>query len=1339
MLTREVEVEPDVIERLKNILQSVDTNNSVIAPGEFTESEDFVDTLRPEAANIILKFAGTYPHSELPELYSCLSEREVQLVSSRNTETRVSAIKNAIGLGAAAIKFMSSDYPKRGVVINVFARAVRARYRFTQDDADLDKMIYYFRKAVETEAEDEEFRPYHIDDLGKALWERFVKTSSVDDFEESRDRFKAAAAFTHHDKPLFTSHLGKVMNDRAVLLGNRDESLLDECLQIHFEAVTLVDDKFHGSIDALYQNLAETYCERYIVSTDDPISSLDENVVNRIIELDRLSTFISELAGIYNSRFSRLGHQEDADRGVKLLESIRTKNSSDPSVLAKLGEVTQKRAISIDSQVVLTQAVDLFEAAVSATAEDDPHITTRLQQHSLALFARFEMKGAIEDVKKSISLLWKALESAVTRPEQQSNFFRCLSGQLLSCYEVTENKDDLDTAVVCIESALEMAGSDIDRALCLRGHGKILFQKYAVDRVITNIDDAVRAYEEAIEILKKSGNASVDISWCYNDLGNALNRKFVITGSPDEACKSISSFEEAISRNEINPTPNYRRDKTMYLIGLGNAHLIQYERWNQTGSLDAAISCYKDAVDATDDSDSMLATRTGSLCWALQLKYDITNDRKFLDSSENYLTAALDRPTPFSGRQIAFLHNRAGSGYLRLFLESDSKDTTYLDKASGSFRVAMNASPLDSDHGSPPTTNFIRTLMFKCDNSMSSTDMIAVAVQLLPLLNIMKDRKFGSEDSRFIFLSIGDLLLRIYMADKAAPMAKQIGDVALKCFGFVYNQIETQATFRIHAGLRAAILYYELYGGNTTPPAQTLVGVTALLPEAILLGPSRLEQLRLVKQFSPVPSRTLAYTLSAGQSAAVALLWFERGRCIIWDRVINQKTDIDDLKQSHEDLAVRYETLRDKLSQNTVSHTVLAERSSFMVQNFQNWALEYNQTVDLIRQKEGFKNFLLLSDNILDLQNYATEGPIVVVNVTTHRSDAVIIASSGVTSLSLPLFTENAYLSNAAVLLAIRAGSYDDDDASSRFEEVLKWLWDAVACPILDQMGYTERASNRDTPPRIWWMTSACMNYLPIHAAGDHKRALATGEPCSVMDRVICSYIPTLKALDFVRQAAVRLQNSTDVAFSAPALLVQMPTTPNKSALQNAEREVSAVADTLEIKMSVNILTCPKRRDVLVAMRDSRMVHFVCHGLANQEDPSLSQLQLQDWRSSPLDVRTLMRASMPKCEFVYLSACDTALNKVASLREEALHLSSAFHMAGIPYTIGTLWNIDDSIAADIATLFYSNLADISRAETQTGDRLEFKYSAQALHTSIMEVREQGTESFLWAAYAHYGA
>ena len=80
--------------------------------------------------------------------------------------------------------------------------------------------------------------------------------------------------------------------------------------------------------------------------------------------------------------------------------------------------------------------------------------------------------------------------------------------------------------------------------------------------------------------------------------------------------------------------------------------------------------------------------------------------------------------------------------------------------------------------------------------------------------------------------------------------------------------------------------------------------------------------------------------------------------------------------------------------------------------------------------------------------------------------------------------------------------------------DVLTWLWDVIAEPVLAALGYTRALESNDLWPRVWSCPTGPLTVLPVHAAGHHPRLrTATRNTECVLDRVISSYTPTLTAL----------------------------------------------------------------------------------------------------------------------------------------------------------------------------------------------------------------------------------
>jgi CHAT domain-containing protein len=184
-----------------------------------------------------------------------------------------------------------------------------------------------------------------------------------------------------------------------------------------------------------------------------------------------------------------------------------------------------------------------------------------------------------------------------------------------------------------------------------------------------------------------------------------------------------------------------------------------------------------------------------------------------------------------------------------------------------------------------------------------------------------------------------------------------------------------------------------------------------------------------------------------------------------------------------------------------------------------------------------------------------------------------------------------------------------------------------------------------------------------------------------------------------------------------------MPHTPDAPDLPGALAETTALQ--ARFPGQVDVLTGPAatRQTVLHRLPAARWAHFACHGAAELADPSTSRLLLAD---QPLTVLDVARLRLHDAELAFLSACSTAMPG-SRLTDEAIHLASAFQLAGYRHVIATLWPIGDQHAVNIAHEIYT-------AVTDSGD------AAGAVHTAARGSRSLWARiPAVWASHIHVGA
>jgi hypothetical protein len=397
---------------------------------------------------------------------------------------------------------------------------------------------------------------------------------------------------------------------------------------------------------------------------------------------------------------------------------------------------------------------------------------------------------------------------------------------------------------------------------------------------------------------------------------------------------------------------------------------------------------------------------------------------------------------------------------------------------------------------------------------------------------------------------------------------------------------------------------------------------------------------------------------------------------------------------------------------------------------------ELEDVLHEIRQIDGFGTFLV-GPSESELKELAGSGPIIVLNVSRFRSDAFLLTSAGIRSICLPLlqFSDLLIYTDGFNELSSRdLRRYLE--GKQQLKTILEWLWDVAVEPCLRELGITHAPRDDNSWPHVWWVSSGLLAVLPLHAAGYHDDTLSR----TCLDRVVSSYVPTVRSLAYAQQNLAKVPNSP----TQNVILIPMAKTPSHADLPFVDAEIDHLTELLRKSSKINttIVSNPRRKELLSTIGNYQIVHFSCHGLASVKNPSESQLLLSDWETDPLTVSDLVFLNTQNSQLAYLSACNTASTKNMGLLDESINLSSAIHLAGYPSVIGTLWSVFDEQSANVAKQLY----ELMYTDAQT---LDSTRSAVCLHTAIRTLREKTTtipnfrrkvpnDPFVWAPFIHVG-
>jgi hypothetical protein len=227
-----------------------------------------------------------------------------------------------------------------------------------------------------------------------------------------------------------------------------------------------------------------------------------------------------------------------------------------------------------------------------------------------------------------------------------------------------------------------------------------------------------------------------------------------------------------------------------------------------------------------------------------------------------------------------------------------------------------------------------------------------------------------------------------------------------------------------------------------------------------------------LQQAGNVVRDAAAAAIEAGE-LHTAVEWLEQGRSVIWGQLVQLRSPLDDLKDIRPDLADQLIQICKDLDSAGTSEGFTSvgvgsdQRSAELIAQWcHSLAIEREELLKHIQTLEGFDRFLL-PKAISELTLAAHAGPVVILNASKFRCDALVISQqSDLVLVPLTGFTYNnaqelhkslkGLLHNHGRLSSIsdRAGRLapvnQQDELERQFQHILSVLWMHVVKPVLD-------------------------------------------------------------------------------------------------------------------------------------------------------------------------------------------------------------------------------------------------------------------------------------------------
>lgn len=419
-------------------------------------------------------------------------------------------------------------------------------------------------------------------------------------------------------------------------------------------------------------------------------------------------------------------------------------------------------------------------------------------------------------------------------------------------------------------------------------------------------------------------------------------------------------------------------------------------------------------------------------------------------------------------------------------------------------------------------------------------------------------------------------------------------------------------------------------------------------------------------------------------------------------------------------------------------------------------AREWDELLAEVRALPGFETFLR-PPTYEDLLQAAAHGPVVTVNVSEWRCDALVLTSAGVEAVPLPdlslrdaerrlelhlaalasfdqavaafeeadLVLQRDHTNGDAIRQRRHAGARRREATLALDEELtglVGWLWDVVVVSLLDRLPTPGADGLR---PRVWWCPTGPLAFLPLHAAGRGTQWLH--------DMVVSSTTPTVRSLLDARSdsdAGSRRsgveEGSDRVGGSDDGRDADAPGRRRFLVASTFDSTDGLLTGPLSRLTATDVVESSNVAGVRRQLETCDFVHFDCHGDQVLADPSQGGVRLTDGVLRVFDVSAISATG----EFAGLAACKTAVGGV-DLLDEAITLSAALHYAGFRHVVGSLWNLAEGVAQSAFACMY----DLLVTEDGTFDPTN---AARALAASVDQLRANGERLHSWASLIHIG-
>jgi tetratricopeptide (TPR) repeat protein len=621
----------------------------------------------------------------------------------------------------------------------------------------------------------------------------------------------------------------------------------------------------------------------------------------------------------------------------------------------------------------------------------------------------------------------------------------------IPAYENFKSHKDLqslDQAISKFEAITEKISTNNPLAPLVWSYlGLSLLARFEHLSKVEDINKAIQRFEIALGFTPDDTRYKPAI---LDGLGTSLMRRFEQLGNTEDIDAAITQQKAA-----LHLTPDGHPHKPSRLSNLGNSFEARFERLQNLNDLDDAITTQQEAIDLTPDGHPYQPSHLSNLGNSLQMRFRWVHNIEDIDSSIIQQQAAVNL-TPNGHPDKPMYLNNLGNSFSIRFERLGNLD----DISSGIIQQQAAVDLTPDDHPDKPMylNNLGTSLRIRFQQLGNEGDIDGAINRNQAAVDLISEGHFNKATYSF---NLGKSYHLRFLSSHHPRDAKE----ALFQFSTSARASVGSPNIRFEA-VRLWIDIASLIGHDSLLNAYECA--LDLIPLIAWLGLSIERRHHYLVDIGELVRDAAAAAISLEQYDK-ALEWLEQGRSIVWNQMLQLRTPVEELHAVDPDLAARLLHVSGLLD-SQIEQEGVRWSSEENAQHYRTLTKEWESIIEKIRSLPDFQYFLK-PRNISSLMDAAQNGPVVVLNITEKRCDALALVAGmeEVIHIPLPNITSNRVmefrdeLKNVLYSSGLRmrgdraAQKWADEGEASDCKDILSGLWNGLVKPVLDYLAFSVR------------------------------------------------------------------------------------------------------------------------------------------------------------------------------------------------------------------------------------------------------------------------------------------